>query len=80
MDVQTLIGNISGYIGLCLGYSLLQIPGFILLVFQKVQKCLILNKSKENTGTNCIEQTPEENNDKSGYREVTIQIEKGLET
>ena len=75
MDVQTLIGNISGYIGLCLGYSLLQIPGFVLLVFRKIRKCMILNKLAEKTS--CIEKTSEENNDMSGSQEVTLQIEKG---
>jgi len=29
IDINSLIGTIGGYIGLCLGYSLLQIPSFI---------------------------------------------------
>ena len=32
MDTQGLIGNIGGYIGLVLGYSLLQIPDFIIFI------------------------------------------------
>lgn len=36
-DVQALVGNISGYMGLCLGYSLLQIPELIVLIFHKLK-------------------------------------------
>ena len=75
MDIQTLIGHISGYIGLCLGYSLLQIPGFDFMVFRKTSKCLILNKVKEDISTNCIQQTPNEKNGKSDCQDVRIEIE-----
>ena len=37
IDIQGLIGNIGGYIGLCLGYSILQIPQFIVLILCKVK-------------------------------------------
>ena len=32
IDIQGLIGNVGGYIGLLLGYSFLQIPNFIILI------------------------------------------------
>ena len=32
-DAQTLIGNAGGYIGLCLGYTFLQLPTFFSYVF-----------------------------------------------
>ena len=35
---QTLIGNVGGYIGMCLGYSLLQFPNFLLLITDKIKK------------------------------------------
>ena len=35
IDIQALVGNIGGYIGLFLGYSILQIPDFIALIFYK---------------------------------------------
>ena len=38
IDIQALIGNIGGYIGLCLGYSILQIPGFVLMIVSKIRK------------------------------------------
>ena len=38
MDFQGLIGNVGGYIGLCLGYSILQIPDFIPLLVFKLKK------------------------------------------
>ena len=41
-DVQALVGNISGYIGLCLGYSLLQIPELVIMIFCKAKRyCLM---------------------------------------
>ena len=39
IDINGLIGNIGGYIGLCLGYSLLQIPNFIMRLTLKCKKC-----------------------------------------
>ena len=38
MGYISLIGNIGGYIGLCLGYSFLQIPDFILYVVEKLKR------------------------------------------
>ena len=35
IDTQGLIGNIGGYIGLVLGYSLLQIPDFIIFIVRR---------------------------------------------
>ena len=37
MDSHTLITNIGGYIGLCLGYNLLQLPALITTVFRKLK-------------------------------------------
>ena len=38
IDFQALVGNIGGYIGLLLGYSLLQIPEFITWVMFKFKR------------------------------------------
>ena len=38
IDAQALVGNIGGYIGLCLGYSFLQIPALILFIMRKLKK------------------------------------------
>jgi hypothetical protein len=32
-----LVGNVGGYIGLCLGYNFLQIPGLILILSRKLK-------------------------------------------
>ena len=37
-DIQTLIGNAGGYIGLFLGHTLLQLPGFIYYLWQKLKR------------------------------------------
>ena len=49
IDIQALIGNIGGYIGLCLGYSILQIPQFIVLILCKVKVYISGLKDKINT-------------------------------
>ena len=49
MDVQTLVGNSGGYIGLCLGYSLLQIPNLILFVMKKLKKYSSELRSRQNS-------------------------------
>ena len=38
IDINGLIGNIGGYIGLCLRYSILQIPEFISILFVYMRK------------------------------------------
>ena len=38
IDWQALIGNVSGYVGVCLGFSLLQIPKFCENLYLKWKK------------------------------------------
>ena len=38
IDMQALIGNVGGYIGLCLGYTILQIPEYLQAVFQRYKE------------------------------------------
>ena len=38
IDIQALIGTIGGYIGLFLGYSVLQIPNAIIFLIKKIRK------------------------------------------
>ena len=47
IDIQALVGNIGGYIGLFLGYSILQIPDFIVLIFYKVK--MYISRSRKDT-------------------------------
>ena len=51
-DVQALVGNISGYIGLCLGYSLLQIPQLVIMIFFKAKR-YCLNKIFKRSDKTC---------------------------
>ena len=37
LDFQALIGQIGGYIGLILGYAILQLPDFLLTVFERLK-------------------------------------------
>ena len=45
IDIQALVGNIGGYIGLFLGYSILQIPDFIVVIFCKVK--MFMSRSRK---------------------------------
>ena len=40
-DVESLVGNIGGYIGLFLGYSLLHFPRFVISLFDVIKKKLV---------------------------------------
>ena len=44
IDVHSLIGNIGGYIGLCLGYNLLQVPALLSIILRTLKNKF---KSKE---------------------------------
>jgi hypothetical protein len=44
IDIQALVGNAGGYIGLCVGYSFLQIPDLILHFCQIVKKFYLKKK------------------------------------
>ena len=46
IDINGLIGNIGGYIGLCLGYSILQIPEFVTLMVLKWRNRLSVYRMK----------------------------------
>ena len=39
IDIQALIGNVGGYIGLVLGYSFLQIPSLIIFIVTQCKGC-----------------------------------------
>ena len=44
IDGHSLIGNIGGYIGLCLGYNLLQVPALLSIILRTLKENF---KSKE---------------------------------
>ena len=37
IDAHSLVGNIGGYVGLLLGFSIVQIPDILLQAYKKVQ-------------------------------------------
>ena len=40
-SVQSLVGNLGGYIGLCLGYALMNLPSIILEIWKNTKdRCL----------------------------------------
>ena len=47
IDMNGLIGNIGGYIGLCLGYSILQLPELISMMTVVFKRKSILPLSKD---------------------------------
>ena len=54
-DIESLVGNIGGYIGLFLGYSLINFPKFIILWFNIIKTKLFPTSSEvpERNGTIC---------------------------
>ena len=38
VDIQTLIGYIGGYIGILTGFSLIQLPDFIMTISMQIKK------------------------------------------
>ena len=45
LNIQSLIGNAGGYVGICVGYSILQIPSLIIAIHSKVMNILTLRKT-----------------------------------
>ena len=37
IGVQASVGNVGGYIGLCLGYNFLQLPGLLMTIINKLK-------------------------------------------
>ena len=37
VNMQSLIGNAGGFVGICLGYSILQLPSLLFMVYKKVK-------------------------------------------
>ena len=52
IDAQSLIGTVGGYIGLFLGYSLLEMPKTILVILNKLKKRYWISISGTNNVTN----------------------------
>ena len=44
IDFQALLGTVGGYIGLILGYTVLQIPDFLVTVFGRMKRSRYLNR------------------------------------
>ena len=51
IDSHTLIGNIGGYIGLCLGYNFLQVPALIAIVLKAFKGYFKSQKSIKNSNS-----------------------------
>ena len=79
IDLQELIGNIGGYIGLLLGYSILQIPDFFRATIIKATQALTLQNinDKKNGAKNSIASCSQEKKDffeNESTHDVHIQI------
>ena len=46
-DTKSLVGNIGGYVGMILGYALLNIPGILTEIFQNI----LIKKSKKDSSS-----------------------------
>ena len=67
MDSHTLVANIGGYIGLCLGYNLLQVPDLITTVFRKLKGHFKSQKMKKSCDNISNSFDTNDNNEKGHY-------------
>ena len=44
LNIQSLIGNAGGYVGICVGYSILHIPNLITAIHRKIMNIFFFNK------------------------------------
>ena len=66
IDSHTLIGNIGGYIGLCLGYNFLQVPALIAIVSKAIKgyfKSQMFSSSSISKPLGAIEKNANEHNE-----------------
>ena len=68
IDMNGLIGNIGGYIGLCLGYSILQLPEFVSMMTVVFKRKSILPSRKD------IVRDDVGNDDDKGYSSKTTKV------
>ena len=54
MNAETLLSNMTGYVGICLGFCLLQIPPFFEDLYEKITNSA---KNGKNNHSNIMEQT-----------------------
>ena len=52
IDSHALIGNIGGYVGLCLGYNFLQVPALITIVLKMFKE--YFKSQKDNRNSNSV--------------------------
>jgi len=57
VDFNALIGNIGGYIGLFLGYAIIQLPDLLLVLYERLKKIMGC-RNLPNTGTVAIDAAP----------------------
>lgn len=53
--MNSVIGNIGGYVGLCLGYSILQLPDFVHKMLMKLKKWFLnVKQARSDTGSSTV--------------------------
>ena len=45
-DIESLVGNAGGYIGLFMGYALFQLPNLFLLTFGAIKRMILERKTQ----------------------------------
>ena len=51
IDWLSLVGNIGGYVGMCLGYSLLQLPNLLRQLIDVIRSRIDILRQKTTSGT-----------------------------
>ena len=70
IDVWQLIGNVGGYVGLCLGYCLLQVPEFLYQLLKKMMD--YYNKRKGTVAESALQPTVKLSTNKGDFIDLEL--------
>ena len=71
LDLQSLYGNCSGYIGLFIGYSLFQIPSLLRFVYHFIKDKMLTKGEKQFQGKQIIEKSEQKDHNEIKRDRVT---------
>ena len=52
VNMQSLIGNAGGFVGICVGYSILQFPNLLLMIYGKLKSLTMHKETRSTTSYN----------------------------
>ena len=75
-DAQSLYGNISGYIGFFLGYSLFQIPSLLRFLYRFLKERIYTKVDNQSDRTHIAPSTRKSNNERPMERNIDDELKR----